>query len=89
MVSAPRVYVRVQSGKTGKIRLLDLAYVGEEPAAVRTWALVNGERSPSRYHILDVKLLRPGARPGTWWYEGIVSGSPARCRLPAARAARA
>jgi hypothetical protein len=71
MASRPRVYVMVRRGMVTMTRVLDLAYLGNEPIAVISWIRKDGHLAPSRYVRLDPTKLRRAAPAGSFQYDGI------------------
>lgn len=71
----PRVYVMVSRGRNTMTRVLDLAYLGDQPIAVISWSVRHNKRVPGRYLKLDASLLRKAAPIGAFQYDGIAEES--------------
>lgn len=71
MAGRPRVYIMIRRGIRTMTRVLDLAYLGNQPIAVISWMRKDGRLAPSRYVRLDATKLRKAAPTGTFQYDGI------------------
>ena len=72
MAGRPRVYIMIRRGTNTMHRVLELAYLGDQPIAVVSWVLRDGRRAPGRHIKLDREQLHQAAPKGTFQYDGIV-----------------
>jgi hypothetical protein len=80
MAAGSTVLVKYRYGAEGvKGRLLDLAYIDEQPVAVLSWVRVNGSRRrPGEWAALDHQFLRASPNGSILWYDVIIGPDDVR-----------